>query len=85
MGFFSVWFSVGMIPLPRTDPFAFACPRQGKSPMGFDFATSASARGEIQVARVGLSALRDRSVYVERVEPPGVVDRGRERVDVGFR
>ena len=33
-----------------TDPFAFACPRQGKSPMGFDFATSASARGEIQVA-----------------------------------
>ncbi|MBT3370344.1 MAG: Ldh family oxidoreductase [Rhodospirillaceae bacterium] len=33
-----------------TDPFAFACPRQGLPPMGFDFATSASARGEIQVA-----------------------------------
>ena len=33
-----------------TDPIAFACPRDGKSPMVFDFATSASARGEIQVA-----------------------------------
>ena len=33
-----------------TDPIAFACPRAGKPPMVFDFATSASARGEIQVA-----------------------------------
>ena len=33
-----------------TDPIAFACPREGKPPMVFDYATSASARGEIQVA-----------------------------------
>ena len=33
-----------------TDPIAFACPRVGKPPMVFDYATSASARGEIQVA-----------------------------------
>ena len=33
-----------------TDPIAFACPRAGKPPMVFDYATSASARGEIQVA-----------------------------------
>ncbi|MBT7664876.1 MAG: Ldh family oxidoreductase [Rhodospirillaceae bacterium] len=33
-----------------TDPIAFACPRAGKPPMGFDFATSAAARGEIMVA-----------------------------------
>ena len=33
-----------------TDPIAFACPRDGKPPMVFDYATSASARGEIQVA-----------------------------------
>ena len=33
-----------------TDPFAFACPRRGAPPMVFDFATSAAARGEIQVA-----------------------------------
>ena len=33
-----------------TDPFAFACPRENKPPLVFDFATSASARGEIQVA-----------------------------------
>ncbi|MDP6872180.1 MAG: Ldh family oxidoreductase [Alphaproteobacteria bacterium] len=33
-----------------TDPIAFACPRDNKPPLVFDFATSASARGEIQVA-----------------------------------
>ncbi|MDP6565941.1 MAG: Ldh family oxidoreductase [Alphaproteobacteria bacterium] len=33
-----------------TDPIAFACPREGKPPMGFDFATSVAARGEIMVA-----------------------------------
>jgi delta1-piperideine-2-carboxylate reductase len=33
-----------------TDPLAFACPRAGKPPMVFDFATSAAARGEIMVA-----------------------------------
>lgn len=33
-----------------TDPFAFACPRPGAPPLVFDFATSAAARGEIQVA-----------------------------------
>ncbi len=33
-----------------TDPIAFACPRAGKPSMVFDYATSASARGEIQVA-----------------------------------
>ena len=33
-----------------TDPMAFACPREGKPPMVFDFATSAAARGEIMVA-----------------------------------
>lgn len=33
-----------------TDPIAFACPRADKPPMGFDFATSAAARGEIMVA-----------------------------------
>lgn len=33
-----------------TDPIAFACPRRDAPPLVFDFATSAAARGEIQVA-----------------------------------
>ena len=34
-----------------TNPFAFSWPRQGKNPFTFDFATSAFARGEIELYR----------------------------------
>ncbi len=41
----------GTRPLLGTNPFAFAWPRQGKNPFVFDFATSAVARGEIELHR----------------------------------
>jgi delta1-piperideine-2-carboxylate reductase len=40
----------GTKPLYGTDPMAFACPRPGKPPVIFDQASSAMARGEIQIA-----------------------------------
>jgi delta1-piperideine-2-carboxylate reductase len=39
----------GTKPLFGTNPMAFAWPRPGKEPLVFDLATSASARGEIQI------------------------------------
>ncbi|NIR30009.1 MAG: Ldh family oxidoreductase [Gammaproteobacteria bacterium] len=39
----------GTRPLYGTNPMAFAWPREGKPPMVFDQASSASARGEIQL------------------------------------
>jgi delta1-piperideine-2-carboxylate reductase len=41
----------GREPLLGTNPFAFAWPREGKSPYVFDFATSVTARGEIELYR----------------------------------
>lgn len=44
----------GKIPLLGTNPFAFGWPRPGAHPYVFDFATSAVARGEIELrARAG--------------------------------
>lgn len=44
----------GKIPLLGTNPLAFGWPRPGKPPYVFDFATSAVARGEIELhARAG--------------------------------
>jgi delta1-piperideine-2-carboxylate reductase len=40
----------GRRPLYGTNPMAFACPREGALPMVFDQASSALARGEIQLA-----------------------------------
>lgn len=42
----------GTKPLLGTNPFAFAWPRPGKNPYVFDFATSAVARGEIELHRI---------------------------------
>lgn len=42
----------GSKPLLGTNPFAFAWPRPGKDPYVFDFATSAVARGEIELHRI---------------------------------
>lgn len=39
----------GTRPVFGTNPFAFAWPRPGKQPFVFDFATSATARGEIEL------------------------------------
>ena len=39
----------GTKPLFGTNPMSFAWPREGKPPMVFDQASSASARGEIQI------------------------------------
>ncbi len=39
-------------PLLGTNPFAFAWPRPGTNPYVFDFATSAVARGEIELHRI---------------------------------
>lgn len=47
-GFVAPW--GGREALFGTDPIAFACPRRDAPPLVFDFATSAAARGEIQVA-----------------------------------
>ncbi|MDL2403421.1 Ldh family oxidoreductase [Rhizobium mayense] len=41
----------GKKPLLGTNPFAFGWPRPGKSPYVFDFATSMTARGEIELHR----------------------------------
>lgn len=41
----------GSKPVFGTDPFAFGWPRSGKHPLIFDFATSAIARGEIELHR----------------------------------
>jgi delta1-piperideine-2-carboxylate reductase len=41
----------GTKPLLGTNPFAFAYPRPGKAPYVFDFATSVTARGEIELHR----------------------------------
>lgn len=41
--------SGGIKPLYGTNPMAFAWPREGKPPMVFDQASSASARGEIMI------------------------------------
>lgn len=41
----------GSKPVFGTDPFAFGWPRPGKHPFIFDFATSAIARGEIELHR----------------------------------
>ncbi len=43
--------SGGSRPLFGTNPIAFGWPRAGKSPFVFDFATSAVARGEIELHR----------------------------------
>lgn len=39
----------GIKPLLGTNPMAFAWPRPGKDPFTFDFATSAAARGEVEI------------------------------------
>ncbi|HMQ91656.1 MAG TPA: Ldh family oxidoreductase [Amaricoccus sp.] len=41
----------GTMPLLGTNPFAFGWPRPGRDPYVFDFATSAAARGEIELHR----------------------------------
>lgn len=41
----------GARPVFGTNPFAFGWPREGKQPFVFDFATSAIARGEIELHR----------------------------------
>lgn len=41
----------GAKPVFGTNPFAFGWPREGKQPFVFDFATSAIARGEIELHR----------------------------------
>lgn len=41
----------GTRPVFGTNPFAFAWPRPGKLPFVFDFATSATARGDIELHR----------------------------------
>src|SRR5690606_33942551 len=41
----------GRLPLLGTNPFAFGWPRPGPHPYAFDFATSAVARGEIELRR----------------------------------
>ncbi|QCO55885.1 oxidoreductase [Pseudorhodobacter turbinis] len=41
----------GIKPLLGTNPMAFSWPRPGGDPYTFDFATSASARGEIEIRR----------------------------------
>lgn len=41
----------GTLPVFGTNPIAFAWPRAGKDPFVFDFATSATARGEIELHR----------------------------------
>ncbi|MFB9952958.1 Ldh family oxidoreductase [Rhizobium puerariae] len=41
----------GTQPVFGTNPFAFAWPRPGQHPFVFDFATSATARGEIELHR----------------------------------
>ena len=41
----------GTRPLFGTNPLAFSWPRPGKDPMVFDFATSASSRGDIELHR----------------------------------
>jgi delta1-piperideine-2-carboxylate reductase len=41
----------GCKPVFGTNPFAFAWPRPGQHPFVFDFATSATARGEIELHR----------------------------------
>jgi LDH2 family malate/lactate/ureidoglycolate dehydrogenase len=41
----------GTKPVYGTNPIAFAWPRPGKNPYVFDFATSATARGEIELHR----------------------------------
>ncbi|WP_050526470.1 Ldh family oxidoreductase [Pseudorhodobacter aquimaris] len=41
----------GIKPLLGTNPMAFSWPRPGSDPYTFDFATSASARGEIEIRR----------------------------------
>lgn len=44
----------GLSPLLGTNPLAFSWPRQGNAPYTFDFATSAAARGEVELrARAG--------------------------------
>ena len=43
--------SGGKSPVFGTNPLAFAWPRPGKQPFVFDFATSATARGEIELHR----------------------------------
>lgn len=46
----------GLSPLLGTNPLAFSWPRQGDEPYTFDFATSAAARGEVELrARAGES------------------------------
>jgi LDH2 family malate/lactate/ureidoglycolate dehydrogenase len=42
----------GTAPLLGTNPFAFGWPRPGRAPYVFDFATSAAARGEIELRRL---------------------------------
>ncbi len=41
----------GTKPLLGTNPIAFAWPRPGNDPYTFDFATSAAARGEVEIRR----------------------------------
>lgn len=41
----------GIRPLMGTNPLAFGWPRQGRAPYVFDFATSVTARGEIELHR----------------------------------
>jgi LDH2 family malate/lactate/ureidoglycolate dehydrogenase len=48
----------GTKPVFGTNPFAFAWPRPGKDPFVFDFATSATARGEIELHRRAGRALQ---------------------------
>jgi delta1-piperideine-2-carboxylate reductase len=48
----------GTKPVFGTNPFAFAWPRPGKLPFVFDFATSATARGDIELHRRAGTALQ---------------------------
>ncbi len=70
----------GRVPLLGTNPFAFGWPRQGQPPYVFDFATSAIARGEIELRRrAGESIPPDCAIDADgnaTTDPQAVVDGG---------
>lgn len=72
--------SGGRVPLLGTNPFAFGWPRPGKPPYVFDFATSAVARGDIELRRrAGESLPEGCAIDAEghpTTDPQAVVDGG---------
>lgn len=72
--------SGGRVPLLGTNPFAFGWPRPDKPPYVFDFATSAVARGEIELRRrAGQSIPQGWAIDADgnaTTDPQAVVDGG---------